>query len=316
MAGIAERVAAVRRFNRFYTRRIGVLREGLVDSPFSLTELRLLYELAHWPRERGRPTASELGQALDLDAGYLSRILRNFRKRGLIAGKASEADGRQVHLWLTAQGEKTFAPLESRTSDEVAAMLGKLSGGRQSELVGAMQAIENLLDDEASRNDPCKALYLLRAHQPGDMGSVIHLHGALYAREFGWNEQFEALVAEIAAKFIRDFDPKSERCWIAEKDGEVVGSVFLVRHSKTVAKLRLLIVDPKARGLGLGKRLVEECIRFARQKGYRKITLWTQSMLAAARHIYEEAGFKLVGREPHKRWGVSVVGEEWELIVV
>ena len=311
MAGIAERVAAVRRFNRFYTRRIGVLREGQVDSPFSLTELRLLYEFAHWPSERGKPTASELGQELDLDAGYLSRILRNFRKRGLIAGKASEADGRQVHLWLTAQGEKTFAPLESRTSDEVAAMLGKLSAGQQGKLVGAMEAIEDLLGGDTSSDR--KALYLLRTHQPGDMGSVIHLHGAVYASEYGWGERFEALVAEIAAKFIQDFDPKSERCWIAEKDGEVVGSVFLVRHSKTVAKLRLLVVDPKARGLGLGKRLVEECIRFARQKGYRKIALWTQSVLAAARHIYEEAGFKLVGREPHKSFGVSLVGEEWEL---
>jgi DNA-binding MarR family transcriptional regulator/GNAT superfamily N-acetyltransferase len=312
MAEIAERVAAVRRFNRFYTRRIGVLREGLVDSPFSLTELRLLYELAHWPKER-KPTASELGQELDLDAGYLSRLLRYFRKRGLIAGKASEADGRQVHLWLTALGERTFAPLEARTSDEVAALLGKLSADRQSKLVGAMQTIEGLLDGKSPRDDPHKTLYLLRPHQPGDMGSVIHLHGALYAREYGWDERFEALVAEIAANFIRDFDPKSERCWIAEKDGEVVGSVFLVRQSKTVAKLRLLIVDPKARGLGLGKRLVDECIRFARQKGYRKITLWTQSVLTAARHIYEGAGFKLVGREPHKSFGVSLVGEEWEL---
>jgi DNA-binding MarR family transcriptional regulator/GNAT superfamily N-acetyltransferase len=310
MAGIAERVAAVRRFNRFYTRRIGVLREGFVDSAFSLTELRLLYELAHWPG--GKPTASELGQELDLDAGYLSRILRSFRKRGLIAGKASEADGRQTHLWLTAQGERTFAPLESRTRDEVAAMLGKLSVGRQGELVAAMQTIESLLDGKPAQNDR-KALYLLRPHQPGDMGSVVHLHGALYAREFGWDDRFEALVAEIAAKFIRSFNPKSERCWIAEKDGEVVGSVFLVRHSETVAKLRLLIVDPKARGLGLGKRLVDECTRFARERGYRKITLWTQSTLAAARHIYEGAGFKLVGRERHKSFGVSLVGEGWEL---
>lgn len=309
MDGIGERVAAVRRFNRFYTRRIGVLRDGLVDSPFSLTELRLLYELAHWPRERARPTASGLGEELGLDAGYLSRILAGFRERGLIAGKSAEADARQVHLSLTKQGEKTFAVLEARTRSEVAAMLAKLSPERQGELVRAMQTIERLLDGAASH----RALYLLRAHRPGDMGEVVRLHGALYAREYGWDERFEALVAEIAAKFVRKFDPKSERCWIVEKEEKVVGSVFLVRKSKTIAQLRLLIVDPEARGLGIGKRLVGECVRFAREQGYRKIVLWTQSTLAAARRIYQKAGFKLVAREPHKSFGASLVGEFWEL---
>lgn len=313
MEGIGERVAAVRRFNRFYTRRIGVLREGLVDSRFSLTELRLLYELAHWPRERARPTASELGEELGLDAGYLSRILAGFRKRGVIAGTASEADARQVHLSLTRSGEKTFAVLEARTSEEVAAMLAKLPPERQGELVDAMKTIERLLDDRSRGGDPQQALYLLRAHRPGDMGAVVRLHGALYAREYGWDERFEALVAEIAAKFIRDFDPGSERCWIVEKGGEVVGSVFLVRKSRTVAQLRLLIVDPKARGLGIGKRLVEECVGFAREKGYRKITLWTQSVLAAARRIYEQGGFRRVARERHRSFGASLVGESWEL---
>ena len=312
MEGIAERVAAVRRFNRFYTRRIGVLREGLVDSPFSLAELRVLYELAHWPRERGRPTASELGEELGLDAGYLSRILGGFRKRGLIAGKSSEADARQVHLSLTRSGEKTFAVLEARTSDEVAAMLAKLSPEAQGELVGAMTKIEDLLDGKSSPGQR-KDLYLLRPHRVGDMGEVVRLHGVLYAREYGWDERFEALVAEIAAKFVRNFDPKSERCWIVERGGEVVGSVFLVKKSKTVAQLRLLIVDPEARGLGIGRRLVEECVRFAREKSYRKIVLWTQSILGAARRIYEQAGFKLVAREPHKSFGASLVGESWEL---
>src|SRR5262245_45011418 len=241
---VTDRVAAVRRFNRFYTRRIGVLREGFVDSPFSLTELRLLYELAHWP-DRARPTASELGEELGLDAGYLSRILAGFRKRGLIAGKPSEVDGRQVHLSLTKQGEKTFAVFEARTSGEVAAMLAKLPAGRQDELTEAMRTIEGLLGGRSARGEERQALYVLRAHRPGDMGEVVRLHGALYAREYGWDQSFEAFAAEVAAKFIREFDSGSERCWIVEKDGEVVGSVFLVRKSRTVAQLRLLIVDPR-----------------------------------------------------------------------
>src|SRR5512139_971582 len=271
-----QRVDAVRSFNRFYTKQIGVLREGLLGSPYSLTEVRVLYELAH----RSLPTAAELGRELGLDAGYLSRILRNFERRGLVAKARSRADGRQSLLSLRARGRKAFAPLNARSHDEVAAMLALLSVTEQGRLIEAMRTIQALLGDRAEPKVP----YLLRSHRPGDMGWIIHRHGALYAQEYGWDETFEALVAEIAAKFIRNLDPQRERCWIAEREGEIVGSVFLVQKSKTVAKLRLMYVEPKARGLGIGKRLVEECIRFARHAGYRKITLWTNSVLLAARH--------------------------------
>jgi DNA-binding MarR family transcriptional regulator/N-acetylglutamate synthase-like GNAT family acetyltransferase len=303
--GPQRRVETVRRFNRFYTQQIGVLQERLLRSPFSLTEVRVLYELAH----RDKLTATELGKELGLDGGYLSRILRGFERRGLIAKTPSERDGRQSHLGLTEQGREAFAPLNARSHDEVAAMLGKLSEVQQSRLVKAMHTIEELLGAPSEQ----KALYLLRPHQPGDMGWVVHRHGALYAQEYGWDEQFEALVAGIVAKFIQHYDPKHERCWIAEKDGEIVGSVFLVKQSKTAAKLRLLLVEPKARGLGLGTRLVNECLRFARQAGYRKIVLWTNSVLDAARHIYQKAGFRLVHEAPHHSFGHDLIGETWEL---
>ena len=300
-----KRVDAVRRFNRFYTKQIGVLHEGLLGSPFSLTEVRVLYELAH----RKKPTATELGRELGLDPGYLSRILRGFKKRGLVDRALSETDRRQTHLSLTARGRKTFAPLNARSGDEVAGLLSKLSAVDQSRLIEAMHTIEGLLGE---RPEP-KVPYLLRPHQPGDMGWVVHRHGALYTQEYGWDEQFEALVAEIVAKFIKEFDSKRERCWIAEREGEIVGSVFLVKKSAKVAKLRLMYVEPKARGLGIGSRLVEECVRFARQVGYRKITLWTNSVLVAARHIYKKAGFRLVREEPHHSFGHNLVGETWEL---
>jgi DNA-binding MarR family transcriptional regulator/GNAT superfamily N-acetyltransferase len=302
---IDQRVDAVRRFNRFYTKQIGVLHEGLLGSPFSLTEVRVLYELAH----REKPTATELGKELGLDPGYLSRILRGFKKRGLVDKTPSEADGRQSLLSLTARGRKTFAPLNARSSNEVAAMLSKLSMVEQSRLIEAMHTIEGLLGARPEQ----KAPFLLRPHQPGDMGWVVHRHGVLYAQEYGWDEQFEALVAEIVAKFIKEFDPKRERCWIAERDDEIVGSVFLVKQSAKVAKLRLLLVEPKARGLGIGGRLVDECIRFARRVGYRTITLWANDVLHAARHIYEKAGFRLVREEPHHSFGHDLVGETWEL---
>ena len=304
-AGFDQRVKAMRRFNRFYTKRIGVLHEGLLGSPYSLTEVRVLYELAH----RDKPTAAELSKELGVDPGYLSRILRSFQKRGLITKARSEADGRQSHLSLTARGRKAFAPLDRRSHDEIQAMLIDLSATDQHRLVQAMQTIETVL---GSPREP-KVPFLLRPHQPGDMGWVIHRHGALYAQEYGWDETFEALVAEIGAKFIREFDPKRERCWIAEREGEIVGSVFLVKKSPTVAKLRLMYVEPKARGLGIGKRLVEECIRFARHAGYRKITLWTNSVLLAARHIYQKAGFHLVHEERHHSFGHDLIGETWEL---
>jgi DNA-binding MarR family transcriptional regulator len=303
--GVDRRVAAVRKFNRFYTRQIGVLREGLLGSPFSLTEVRVLYELAH----RRKPTATELAGVLGLDTGYLSRILRGFQRRGLIDKTPSQADGRETLLSLTGKGRRTFAPLDARSSAEIGGLLRRLAPAGQIRLVEAMRTIETLLGAEPERRVP----FLLRPHQSGDMGWVVHRHGVLYAQEYGWDEQFEALVAEIVAAFIRNFDPKRERCWIGEREGEIVGSVLLVKQSKTVAKLRLLLVEPTARGLGLGSRLVGECERFARQTGYRKIVLWTNSVLRAARHIYEEAGYRLVHEERHHSFGHDLIGETWEL---
>ena len=300
-----RRIASVRRFNRFYTRQIGVLGEGYLESPFSLTEVRVLYELAH----RDKTTASELARELGLDAGYLSRVLRGFKKRGLIDRKRSDLDGRQSLLWLTEQGREVFAPLDARARVDIGAMLSRLSATEQDRLVEAIHTIERLLGAQPERKVP----YLLRPHQPGDMGWVVHRHGVLYAQEYGWDEQFEALVASIVAKFIQRYDPRRERCWIAERDGESVGSVFLVKRTQTVAQLRLLLVEPKARGLGIGARLVDECVRFARSVGYRKIALWTNSVLYAARHIYEEAGFSLVHKEPHHSFGHDLIGETWEL---
>ncbi len=303
--GFDARVAAVRRFNRFYTKQIGLLHEGYLESPFSLSEVRVLYELAH----REKPTAAELGRELGLDAGYLSRILRGFERRHLVERTASKADGRQSHLALTKRGRAAFAPLQARSHSDIGAMLGKLSGADQKRVLEAMNTIEGRL---GARPEGTTA-YVLRPHQPGDMGWVVHRHGALYAQEYGWDEQFEALVASIVAEFIQRYDPKRERAWIAEKDGEIVGSVFLVKQSATVAKLRLLLVEPRARGLGIGARLVGECVRFARQAGYRKIMLWTNSVLRAARRIYKSAGFRLVHRERHRSFGHDLVGETWEL---
>jgi DNA-binding MarR family transcriptional regulator/GNAT superfamily N-acetyltransferase len=301
-------VETVRHFNRFYTRRIGVLQEGLLKSPFSLAEARVLYELAH----RENPAASALARDLGLDAGYLSRILKSFEKQGLVRRARSESDGRQSILSLTAKGRRTFATLDAQSSDEVRAMAAKLTPADCEKLAGAMQTIERLLGTGAIDAQPAVP-YVLRPHQPGDMGWVAHRHGVLYAQEYGWDESFEALVAEIAAKFIRNFDPRRERCWMAERAGEVVGSVFLVKRSKSVAQLRLLLVEPSARGLGIGRRLVEECIRFARQKGYRKIVLWTNDILTGARKIYELSGFRLVEESRHRSFGKDLVGQNWEL---
>ncbi len=301
----ADPVETVRSFNRFYTRQIGLLHKGYLDSPFSLTEVRVLYELAH----RATSTAAALSKDLGVDAGYLSRILLHFEKRGLIARKPSRSDARQSHLSLTPKGRKAFAPLEARAHAEIAGFLSKLPAGDQRRLLDAMRTIEKLLGAPVESKTP----YLLRPHQPGDMGWIIHRHGALYAQEYGWDERFEALVAEIAAHFIQHFDPKVERCWIAEKDGAIAGSVFLVRKSARVAKLRLLLVEPSARGLGIGGRLVDECIRFARQVGYKTITLWTQKNLVAATHIYQKAGFHLVHEAPHHSFGDDLVAQTWEL---
>ena len=302
---LEQRVEAVRRFNRFYTKQIGVLREGLLKSPFSLAEARVIYELAH----HDRTTATELGEELGLDTGYLSRILGGFHKGGLIEKEPSEADGRRNILSLAEPGVEAFAELNAASRREIGLMLGELPDEKQALLVDAMHAIEGFLGAGPEHKVP----YLLRPHMPGDLGWVVHRHGVLYAQEYDWDERFEALVAEIVADFVKCYDAKRERCWLAEKDGEIVGSVFLVKKSKTVAKLRLLLVEPNARGLGIGARLVNECVRFARLVGYRKITLWTNDVLHAARHIYRKTGFLKVHEEPHHSYGHDLVGETWEL---
>jgi len=302
---LAAPIAAVRRFNRFYTRKIGVLQEGHLESPFSLTEVRVLYELAH----RDGPTASELARELGLDTGYLSRLVRSFEKRGFVEKRRSTNDARQTHLALTDAGRVAFTALDHRSTDEIAAMVARVSPDDRRRLTDAMRTIERLLGAPAEAKQP----YLLRTHQPGDIGWVVYRHGVLYAREYGWDERFEALVAQIVAEFVQNFDPRRERCWIAEQDDERVGSVFLVKKSDTVAKLRLLLVEPRARGLGIGHRLVDECIRFARQARYERMTLWTNSVLHAARRIYEAAGFRLVNEEPHEMFGPASVGQNWEL---
>ena len=300
-----RRVAAVRRFNRLYTRRIGVLHDGLLASPFSLTEVRVLFELAHTPDLTAKALRDELG----IDAGYLSRLLRRLEDRGLIARSSSAADGRVAHLNLTAPGREQFRTLDARADEEVRELLAQLSVAQQRHLLAALRTIEQLLAGEPSRREP----YLLRQHQPGDMGWVVHRHGVLYAEEYGWDERFEALVAGVVASFIQRFDARRERCWIAERDGEIVGSVFVVKKSKTVAQLRLLLVEPSARGLGIGARLVDECIRFARQRHYRRMTLWTNHVLHAARRIYQKAGFQLVAEQPHDMFGRDLIGQTWEL---
>ena len=299
-------VHAIRRFNRFYTRQIGVLQEHLLESQFSLTEVRVLYELAH----RSSVSAVELCRDLGLDRGYLSRMLQNFESQGLLKTTPSDEDRRRVFLALTAKGRRILAPLERRSSHEISAMLNRIPSTRQNTLVSAMRQIESIL---SPAEHPAQA-YCLRPPRPGDMGWVVQRHGELYWQEYHYDERFEALVAEIVAEFIQNLDPKRERCWIAEKDGQNVGSVFLVKKSASIAKLRLLLVEPSARGLGIGKRLVEECIRFAREAGYKKIMLWTQSELPAARGIYKGAGFRLVGEERHDSWSrKGLIAETWEL---
>jgi DNA-binding MarR family transcriptional regulator/GNAT superfamily N-acetyltransferase len=305
-----DAVAAVRRFNRFYTRQIGVLRKTYLDSPYSLGEMRVLYELAHGDQL----TASDIGRALDLDAGYLSRLLRNFEKRGLISRTTSAKDARQSHLALTARGRNLFAPMEQRSQQQAGAMLRTLDDAQQARIVAAMNAIETLLASAPAAKTDAPARYVLRDPRPGDFGWIVSRHAELYAQEYGWAEPFEGLCAQIVADFVNNFDPKQERCWMAEIDGKNVGCVMLVKDEQPdVARLRLLLVDPKGRGLGLGTRLVDECVRFARAAGYKKITLWTHSVLTAARHVYENAGFTLTWSEPRHTWGQDVIAEFWDL---
>jgi DNA-binding MarR family transcriptional regulator/GNAT superfamily N-acetyltransferase len=307
-AALATRIAAVRRFNRFYTQRIGVLGEGLLASPFSLTEVRVLYELAHAPAGTP-PSASAIAATLGVDEGYLSRILRGFARRGWLRRERSAADARKALLSLTSRGRKIFAPLEARSQEGVRALLERLSAGERATLTAAMATIERVLGASAEKAAPL----VLRGLQPGDLGWIVHRHGRLYAEEYRYDLSFEALVARIGADFIGHFDPVHDRCWIAERAGEIVGSVFVVRQSATVAKLRLLLVEPSVRGVGLGARLVDECVRFARGAGYRRLVLWTQSELLAARRIYERAGFVRRAMEPHRSFGRKLIAETWEL---
>jgi len=304
---LTERTGAVRRFNRFYTRQIGVLRKNYLDSPYSLGEMRVLYEIAN-----GAQTASDIARALDLDAGYLSRVLRNFEKRGLINRKTAAEDARQSRLALTARGAKTYAPYERRSQQQVGTMLGKLGSNEQARLVAAMRTIESLLG-EKSADEAATPSYILRQPRHGDFGWIVSRHAELYAQEYGWGDPFEGLCAQIVADFVNNYDAKRERCWIAEMNGEKVGTVMLVKDAPGIARLRLLLVDPKARGFKLGQRLVDECVSFARAAGYKKITLWTHSILSAARHTYENAGFTLTSSEKKHSWGKDVVAEYWDL---
>jgi DNA-binding MarR family transcriptional regulator/GNAT superfamily N-acetyltransferase len=297
-ANLEERVEIVRRFNRDYTHQIGVLHEHLLDSEFSLTEARILYELAH----RSGVTSSSLCRELGLNAGYLSRVIAGFEKKGLISRTRSQSDARASQLELTGKGRATFESLNDASKREVQTMLERLPPQSQQDLVEAMGRIRALLGAPSPG-------YILRNPQPGDLGWIVHRQTVMYAQEYGWNDEYEALAAEIIAKFIREFDPARERCWIAEKDGKVIGSVFIVRQDDSTAKLRMLYVEPAARGMGIGGRLVDECLRFARQAGYKKMVLWTNTVLTGARRIYDKAGFELIEEEAHHSFGKDLLGQ-------
>lgn len=306
MRSIDERAEAVRAFNRFYTRRIGALGEGHLGSDYSLTDVRVLYELAH----REAPTAGEIAEALGLDKTYMSRTLRAFKARGLVHTKPAPDDARRKILELTAKGRRAFAPLDDGAREEIVHMLKPLAASEQARLLEAMRTIRATLGDPDVRPDPTQP-FVIRHHRPGDMGWVVHRHGVLYSEEYGWDERFEALVAGVVSQFIKNFDPERERCWIAEREGEIVGSIFCVAKNKTTAQLRLLLVEPSARGLGIGARLVDEVIRFARHAGYKRLELWTQRNLTSARKIYRAAGFEITGTEGHEYFGVPLQAESW-----
>jgi len=305
MASLDANVAAVRRFNRFYTKEIGVLQEPYLHTSFSLAEARVLYEAAHL----AQPTAVEVCKALALDAGYLSRILKRLERGHLLTRAQSPSDGRQHILSLTAKGRDQLATLNARSQEEIRKKLGRLSAEQQARVVEAFDTVAQAL----SAPPPRTSAYVLRAHEPGDMGWIVERHGVLYSQEYGWNGMLESMTAKIVADFLKNYDPVREHCWIAEREGERLGSIFIVRKSDTVAKLRLLLVEPSARGLGLGKRLLDEAVRFARRTGYTKVVLWTHSVLHTARRLYEQAGFRLASEKKHSNFGPELTGQIWEL---
>lgn len=302
-------IDAVRSFNRFYTRKIGVLQEHLLSSEYTLPEVRVMFEIAH----KKAITASALGKILDIDPGYLSRILKSLQAKRLIAKALSETDRRESMLSLSDSGILQFAELNRRSNEQIEGMLAALDRHDLTRLIDAMDAIQRVLEAEMGREREERKPYVIRSHEPGDIGWIVHRHGILYAREYNWDETFEGLVAEIAGAFLMRHDPKSEHCWIAQRDHELLGSVMLVKGNEQLGKLRLLLVEPKARGLGIGKALVAECIRFARRAGYKKLQLWTNSVLHAARAVYEQAGFRLIDEQPHHSFGHDLIGQTWEL---
>lgn len=299
-----DRVQAIRAFNRFYTGMIGVLREGLLRSPYSLTEARAIFELA----QQEATEVVDLRRRLGIDPGYLSRILARFEADGLVGRERSASDGRRQTIRLTEQGRAAYEMLDTRSAVEVRELLARLTEEDQRRLLGAMRAIREILED-SRRPEP----FVLRSPGPGDFGWVVHRHGVLYADEYGWDDSFEALVARIVADFVEHRDPRREQAWIAEVDGERAGCVFCVKKEEKVAQLRLLLVEPSARGMGIGRRLVEECMRFARRAGYEQMMLWTNDVLADARRIYERVGFRLVEEERHHSFGHDLVGQNWWL---
>ena len=311
LPALRRSVDAVRGFNRFYTRFIGTLNEGLLDTSYSLAEARVLYELAHRPGV----TAKVLAEILQMDEGYLSRILRQFENKGLVSREVSRGDGRQSLIRFTRVGRREFDRLDKKSNHHTAELLQSVDPHQWNRLTSAMQTIHGLLDPDGGKTNQERS-YVLRPHRPGDLGWIVHRHGVLYAREYGFDDRFEALVARIVADFVDQYDDRRERCWIAESGEEIVGSVLLVKHPEspeTIARLRLLLVEPSARGMGIGHRLVSECSRFARSAGYLRISLWTNDVLKAARRVYEAEGYRLVSENKHQSFGRDLVGQTWEL---
>lgn len=301
-AATSDRVESVRSFNRFYTDVLGILREGLVHTPYSLTEARLLWEIA----QCGTAEVGQLRKSMNIDAGYLSRILNRFEGDGLVTRERSPEDGRRIVISLTKAGQEAFDLVNGRSGRQIAELLGTLTEEQQRKLLHAMQTIRNILE----QTTPPEA-YILRPLRPGDLGWVVHRHGVVYSQEYGFDQTFEALVAKIAGEFILQHDPDREQAWIAEVDGRPAGSIFCAKKDDDTAQLRLLLVEPSARGLGIGSRLVEECVRFARRAGYQSIMLWTNNLLVDARRVYERAGFQLVREEPRRSFGRDMIEQYW-----